>query len=74
MTDASLHLVEATIEQLRRALDEGTVTSVTGKKIPMRVHSILLHGDTPGAVELARAVRGVVEQAGRVVPISRQSI
>ncbi|WP_202353145.1 amidase [Mesorhizobium sp. 113-1-2] len=28
MTDASLHLVEATIEQLRRALDEGTVTSV----------------------------------------------
>jgi UPF0271 protein len=39
----------------------------------MRVHSILLHGDTPGAVELARAVRGVVEQVGRVVPISRQS-
>lgn len=28
MTDASLHLVEATIEQLRRALDEGLVTSV----------------------------------------------
>ena len=28
MTDASLYLVEATIEQLRRALDEGTVTSV----------------------------------------------
>ncbi|UVK51378.1 amidase [Mesorhizobium sp. AR02] len=28
MTDASLHLVEATIEQLRRALDDGLVTSV----------------------------------------------
>lgn len=28
MTDASLHLVEATIDQLRRALDEGTLTSV----------------------------------------------
>ncbi|TGP87452.1 MULTISPECIES: amidase [unclassified Mesorhizobium] len=28
MTDASLHLVEATIDQLRQALDEGTVTSV----------------------------------------------
>lgn len=28
MTDASLYLVEATIDQLRRALDEGTVTSV----------------------------------------------
>ncbi|MBZ9676357.1 amidase [Mesorhizobium sp. ES1-1] len=28
MTDASLHIVEATIEQLRHALEEGTVTSV----------------------------------------------
>ncbi|TRC87689.1 amidase [Mesorhizobium sp. WSM4310] len=28
MTDASLHLVEATIHQLRRALNDGTVTSV----------------------------------------------
>ncbi|TIT38332.1 MAG: amidase [Mesorhizobium sp.] len=28
MTDASLHLVEATIDELRQALDEGTVTSV----------------------------------------------
>ncbi|TIX26569.1 amidase [Mesorhizobium sp.] len=28
MTDASFHLVEATIDQLRRALDDGTVTSV----------------------------------------------
>lgn len=28
MIDASLYLVEATIEQLRRALDDGTVTSV----------------------------------------------
>lgn len=27
MTDASLHIIEATIEQLRRALDDGTVTS-----------------------------------------------
>ncbi|MEI9414268.1 amidase [Mesorhizobium sp. Cs1321R2N1] len=28
MTDASLHLVEATIDQLRRALDDGLVTSI----------------------------------------------
>ena len=28
MTDASLHLVDATIVQLRRALEDGVVTSV----------------------------------------------
>ncbi|NVM87036.1 UPF0271 protein [Variovorax sp. SG517] len=70
---AVIHEREAVLARVRQLLDDGTVTSVTGRKIPMRVHSILLHGDTPGAVELARAVRGVVEQAGRVVPISRQA-
>lgn len=70
---AVIHERDAVLARARQLLEDGTVTSVTGRKIPMRVHSILLHGDTPGAVELARAVRGVVEQAGRVVPISRQS-
>jgi len=70
---AVIHEREAVLARVRQLLEDGTVTSVTGRKIPMRVHSILLHGDTPGAVELARAVRGVVEQAGCVVPISTQA-
>lgn len=70
---AVIHERDAVLARVRQLLEEGTVTSSGGKKIPMRVHSILLHGDTPGAVDLARAVRGVVEQAGRVVPISRQT-
>ena len=38
----------------------------------MRPHSILVHGDTPGAVALARAIRREIEAAGgRVVPVSR---
>ena len=69
-----IHDQGAVLARVRQLLEEGTVTSYSGRKIPMRAHSILLHGDTPGAVELARAVRSVVEQAGRVVPISRQSI
>lgn len=67
-----IHDQGTVLARVRQLLEEGTVTSYSGKKIPMRAHSILLHGDTPGAVELARAVRGVVEQAGRVVPISKQ--
>lgn len=73
LSGSVIHEREAVLARVRQLLEDGTVTSVTGRKIPMRVHSILLHGDTPGAVELARAVRGVVEQAGRVVPISRQA-
>ena len=36
----------------------------------MRPRSILLHGDTPGAVALARAVRREIEARRTVVPIS----
>jgi UPF0271 protein len=73
LPDSVIHDRDGVLARVRQLLDEGMVTSYSGRKIPMRVHSILLHGDTPGAVDLARAVRGVVEQAGRVVPISRQS-
>ena len=39
----------------------------------MSVHSILVHGDTPSALELARRVRSEIQaQGARLVPISRQ--
>jgi len=72
LPDSVIHDRQAVLARVRQLLEEGTVTSYSGRKIPMRVQSILLHGDTPGAVELARGVRGVVESVGRIVPISRQ--
>src|SRR4051812_3962399 len=35
----------------------GVVTAHSGERIPVRARSLCLHGDTPGAVELARRVR-----------------
>ncbi|QFQ95891.1 LamB/YcsF family protein [Streptomyces phaeolivaceus] len=43
---------------------EGTVTSHSGTRIPVRARSLCLHGDTPGAVELARRVRAELTAAG----------
>ncbi len=42
----------------------GQVRAVDGSLIAVRVDSICLHGDTPGAVGLARAVRAGLESAG----------
>lgn len=39
-----------------RAVKEGKATSINGKDIPMRADCICVHSDTPGAVELAKAV------------------
>jgi 5-oxoprolinase (ATP-hydrolysing) subunit A len=38
-----------------------------GQQVTVPVRSLCLHGDTPGAVTLARAVRGALERAGVTV-------
>ncbi|KMT52334.1 LamB/YcsF family protein [Pseudomonas fildesensis] len=62
----------AVLQRVRQLLEEGTVTSLNGKRLAVPAHSILLHGDTPGAVELARTIRREIEQAGGcITPISQ---
>jgi UPF0271 protein len=63
---------DAVLQRVRRLLDDGVITSISGKKLPIKVQSILLHGDTPGAVDNARAIRREIESGnGRIVPVSR---
>lgn len=44
-----------------RVVTEGKATSVTGRDIPMRADCVCVHSDTPGAVELARAVHDALK-------------
>jgi UPF0271 protein len=51
---------------------EGVVDTVEGTTLLMPVESICVHGDTPGAVELARAVRSALEGVGlTLAPLGR---
>ncbi|MEU4012172.1 LamB/YcsF family protein [Streptomyces pseudogriseolus] len=42
----------------------GEVVALSGRRIGMRARSLCLHGDTPGAVDLARRVRDALEASG----------
>jgi 5-oxoprolinase (ATP-hydrolysing) subunit A len=42
----------------------GTLQSINGKELRISASSVCIHGDTPGAVRLAWAVRAALEQAG----------
>ena len=54
---------------LRMAID-GVIEAVDGSLVEVRADSICLHGDTPGAVEMARQVRSELEGAGvEIVPL-----
>lgn len=50
--------------RVRQFLLEGTVTTIDGAVIAMPARSILVHSDTPGALELASIVRGEIEARG----------
>lgn len=54
---------EAAARAVRLVL-EGKVSSVDGIDLEIRPDTICVHGDSPGAVEIARAVRAALERAG----------
>ncbi|MEI2418617.1 5-oxoprolinase subunit PxpA [Orrella sp. JC864] len=62
-------------EAVRRVLEmaEGRcIITATGKRIPAPVDSICVHGDSPQALPIARAIRDALEAAGwRIQPFCR---
>jgi UPF0271 protein len=58
-------------ERAVRMAAEGVVVAVDGSSVPVGVESVCVHGDTPGAAELARVVRTALESSGlSIVPFT----
>ncbi|CAL9384363.1 5-oxoprolinase subunit PxpA [Streptomyces levis] len=55
---------DAVVERSLALAASGEVVSESGARIAVRARSLCLHGDTPGAVELARRVRERLESSG----------
>jgi UPF0271 protein len=61
---AVIHDVEAVIERCLRLARAGEILAIDGTVLKSSARSICLHGDTPGAVDLARDVRDALEGEG----------
>jgi UPF0271 protein len=46
---------------------EGAIISISGKRIPVSIDTVCVHGDNPAAVAMAGLVRDRLEQAGIAV-------
>jgi UPF0271 protein len=69
---AVLHDPQVVAGRMVRLIQEGRLTAVDGTDIEVRADSICTHGDSPGAVELARAVRAALTDAGvEITPFVR---
>jgi len=70
-----IHDQQLVLERVRRLLTQGEVVTHSGGILKAQARSILVHGDTPGAVALARAIRAeVLNQGGRIAPLSQAPV
>lgn len=61
---AVLHDTNVAAPRILRMLEAGAIIAESGKHIPCQIDTICLHGDTPGAVEMARGIRQHLTDAG----------
>ncbi len=66
-TDALIHDPAAAAKRVLKMVLQGCVTSQQGTEVPLRPDTICIHGDSPGAVDFATAIRARLEREGIVV-------
>lgn len=61
---AVLQDADVIAERMLQLVETGEMETITGKRIRLQADSICVHGDSPGAVEMARRIRARLQQAG----------
>lgn len=62
--DAVIHDVDEVVRRVVRMVKEGKVRTIDGQDIDMTGDTVCVHSDTPGAVQLAKAIREGLEREG----------
>ena len=61
---AMIHDADEAADRMLRMLDDEALISVNGKRIPVKPQTVCVHGDSPGAVNMAEVLRNRLEQNG----------
>jgi UPF0271 protein len=64
LPNAVLHDAEIAAPRILKMLEAGAIIAESGAHIPCQIDTICLHGDTPGAVAMARGIRLHLTNAG----------
>lgn len=69
---AMIHDAEVAGPRILKFIEDGAIESLSGKRIPVRIDTVCVHGDSPAAVDIARNLRGQFEAAGLdIVPMHK---
>lgn len=56
--------IDKILERVVSIVDRNTVTSIDAKVVEVRAHTLCIHGDSPGAIDIARAVNQKLRELG----------
>ncbi|WP_319410841.1 5-oxoprolinase subunit PxpA [uncultured Cohaesibacter sp.] len=59
-----IHDLQKSTDQVLSMVKDGFIPTVGGKKLPVKATTVCVHGDTPGAVDVARALREALSKEG----------
>jgi UPF0271 protein len=62
-----LHDADEVAGRIETMVSEGAIITVAGKRLATRIDSICVHGDSPNAVAMTKAVRARLGAAGIVL-------
>jgi UPF0271 protein len=74
MPGAVIHDADLAADRVLAMISEGAIISTKGKRIPVAIDTVCVHGDNPAAVAMARTVRRRLEGAGVVLKPMRQLV
>jgi 5-oxoprolinase (ATP-hydrolysing) subunit A len=69
---AVIHDPQEVARRMVQMITEGGVTSIEGEFTAIRADTVCIHGDSPGAVEMARQIRQQLDDEGIVVRAFKQ--
>ena len=72
MEGSVIHDVEEVVERSLRMVTESRAVAITGEEMEVEAESLCLHGDTPGAVEMAKTLERQLRASGvDIVPVAQ---
>lgn len=74
ISGAIIHNPARIADRIKKLISGGEITTIEGKTIPLEFDSIMLHGDSPGAVEIAQTVYNTIKKMGvEIRPMSESN-
>ena len=67
LPNAVIHDASQSTDHVLRMVTENTILTTGGKRLPVHARTICVHGDTPGAPQIARRMRDALESAGLTI-------